>query len=120
MQQSHRNQRIILDYELSELVEGEGQREAIKQLKHELSEKQEIISELKNIIKLSNDNNSRVRPKSIYQNDKSPELDKQATQDQRQIKELMHNVKVLTIENNALSGYIDKLKNLLGEKNKQL
>lgn len=69
----------------------------MKQLRQELSEKQEIISELKNIIKLSNDNNSRIRPKSLYNTDKSPELDKQATQDERQIKELKHNVKVLTI-----------------------
>jgi hypothetical protein len=93
------------------LQEGEGEGEGEEELRRLLEEKEEIIGELKNIIKLSNENNSRVKPRSVYLREKSP--DRQ--EEERELKELRHNVKVLTIENNALSGYIDKLKQQLAD-----
>ena len=76
------------------------------ELRRQLEEKEEIISELRDIIRLSNENNSRVKPRSVYLGERSPEREEE-------LKELRHSVKVLTIENNALSGYIDKLKQQL-------
>lgn len=45
----------------------------IVRLQAEIHEKEEIIMELKNIIRISNENNARGKIKAVYIGEKSPE-----------------------------------------------
>ena len=81
-------------------------------MERELEQKEQIIHELKKIVRLTHENNLKSQTHSA-QLSGSPSRSQDAD---REVRELRHSVKILTIENNALSDYIDKIKSEMESK----